>query len=79
MVFMVKARQECTSWDDLEYRIPQHIYLVDDSSLVGYILEGTFKATYFSKPKKQWSPLGRTFRDIKSKKELSQYDLTRSH
>lgn len=79
MVFMVKVRKECTSWDDLEYRIPQHIYLVDDRSLVGYIPEGTFKAIYFSEPKKQWSPLDRTFRDIKSKNELSQYDLTRSH
>lgn len=71
----VKLKQEITVWDKCEYEVPNHIYLIENRQLVGYIPVGTTKAQYFKQPKKQWATTRRKFRDITSKKELAMYEF----
>ena len=70
---MPRVRQEITDWDKAP-ETPNHIYITEGQTLVGYIKSGETTATYFSKPLKQWSPARRKFRDL-TKKELSVISL----
>jgi hypothetical protein len=63
----IKFRQEITDWNT-----PNHIYIVENRMLIGYIQDGTTKPFYFKEPKKQWSATGRKFKDL-TKKEIQQY------
>ena len=66
---MPRVRQEVTVWDKAP-ETPNHIYITEGQTLIGYIKSGETTATYFSKPLRTWSPARRKFRDL-TKKELS--------
>jgi len=61
----MKYLQETTDWSNCEVRIPNHIYIFDGSSCVGYIKEGTKDKIMFSKPSRIFSKKGRTFKEVK--------------
>jgi len=60
----MRVRQEVTDWSRADCKVPQHIYITSGSMLLGYVPEGTTEAVIFSKPKKQWSPSRRKFRNL---------------
>ena len=70
----MRYRQEITEWDEVDGKVPNHIYITSGSSLVGYIPVGTKTPKYFSKPPSNWSVSRRKFRDL-TKKELQELDL----
>lgn len=70
----MRYRQEITEWDEVDGKVPNHIYITSGSSLVGYIPVGTKTPKYFSKPPSNWSVSRRKFRDL-TKKELEELDL----
>ncbi len=70
----MRYRQEITEWDEVDGKIPNHIYITSGSSLMGYIPIGTKTPKYFSKPPSNWSVSRRKFRDL-TKKELQELGL----
>jgi len=68
----IRLKQEITVWDKAP-NTPNHIYITDGGKLVGYIPHGTYVAQYFNAPSKQWSGSRRKFKEITSKKQLTQY------
>jgi len=46
----MKYLQETTNWDNLEYRVPNHIYIISGIKCVGYIKEGTTEEIKFKNP-----------------------------
>jgi len=69
----MKIRQETTDWKDAP-GTPNHIYLTEGNTLVGYIKSGEKKAFYFQRPKKQWSTARRKFRTL-GKREIAELEL----
>lgn len=69
----MKIRQETTDWKDAP-GTPNHIYLTEGNTLVGYIPVGTKKALYFQEPKKQWATTRRKFRTL-GKREIAELEL----
>ena len=69
----MNIRQETTVWKDAP-GTPNHIYLTEGNTLLGYIPVGSKKAFYFKYPKKQWSPTRRKFR-VLLKREISELEL----
>jgi len=61
----MKYLKETTDWSDAQARIPNHTYIFDGSSCVGYIKEGTTKEIMFNKPSRIFSKKGRTFKEVK--------------
>jgi hypothetical protein len=62
---MLKYLQETTAWDDIDYNIPSHIYVIDNRGwLVGFIKSGTQDVLWFEKPKKSFDKKRRTFKDV---------------
>jgi len=61
-----RYRQEITEWSD---STPNHIYITNGRTLLGYVPRGTMKEHRFKTPSKCWSPSRRKFRDL-TKKEL---------
>jgi len=59
----VRYKQETTEWPDAP-NTPNHIYITDGRTLIGYIPVGG-KEIRFKKPYRQWSPSRRTFRELK--------------
>lgn len=57
----LKYLQETTAWST---PIPNHTYIFDGSSCVGYIKCGTGQVTMFSKASKQFSKTRRQFKDV---------------
>jgi len=69
----MKIRQETTVWKDAP-GTPNHIYLTEGSTLVGYIKSGEKKAFYFQEPMKQWATTRRKFRTL-GKREIAELEL----
>ena len=69
----MRVREEITEWDKAP-STPNHIYLTEGTTLVGYIPRGTYVARYFNTPLKTRSPARRKFREL-GKRELAQYTL----
>jgi len=55
----MEAVQETTVWR--EGPVPNHTYLLDGTSLVAYIKQGTKEPYYFKSPIKHFDRRGRTF------------------
>jgi len=60
----MKYLKETTVWDT-DVRIPNHTYIFDGSSCVGYIKEGTSEKIMFKKPARGFSKRYRTFKEVK--------------
>ena len=60
----LKYLQETTVWST---PIPNHTYIFDGSSCVGYIKCGSEQVTMFSKASKQFSKTRRQFKDVTKK------------
>jgi len=71
----IRLKQEITVWDKCDYNVPNHIYITDGGTLVGYIPQGTYTAKYFHTPSKQWSRTRRKFKEITTKKQLALYQI----
>lgn len=58
--------QETTDWSHLEYKVPNHVYIVDKKTkwLVGYIPNGSSVEHFFKHPMKTFSKKERNFKDI---------------
>lgn len=61
----MKYFREVTSDWKCEYRVPNHTYIFDGSSCVGYIKEGTTEEIMFKSPLKQFSKTRRKFVEVK--------------
>lgn len=55
----MKAYQEITEWST-----PNHIYLLDGTNLIAYIMEGTDQPFYFKNPIKGFDKRGRKFIEL---------------
>ena len=68
----MKFREEITDWKD--ENIPNHIYVTEGKTLIGYVQNGDKTVHWFKQPKKQWSTTHRKFRDL-GKKEIAKLSL----
>jgi hypothetical protein len=59
----MKAFREITIWNESEYRVPNHTYLLDGDKMVAYIPEGGADPFYFKQPIKI-SRSGRKFEEV---------------
>jgi hypothetical protein len=58
----MKYLKEITDWKEIEFKVPNHTYMVNDEGhLAGYIKTGTKKEIIFSKPLKNFSKSRRRF------------------
>jgi hypothetical protein len=55
--------KETTADWKADYRVPNHTYIMNGTSCVGYVKEGTTEKIMFSKPSSQFNRKGRTFKD----------------
>lgn len=60
----VHYMQELTDDWKTEYRVPCHIYLLQNTKCIGYIKEGTTEVQMFKKPM-QFDKRGRKFKELK--------------
>ena len=63
--------RETTKWTDVEYRVPNHIYFVENSKCHAYVKEGTNELIVFNKPIK-FDVRRRTFA-VKNNVKLEDY------
>jgi len=70
----LRYRLETTNWNNVDYSVPNHIYMTHGTDLYGYINIATGEKQMFVRPMKQWSVKGRTFKDIKDS-EVGDYIL----
>jgi hypothetical protein len=61
---MIKYMKEVTEWDT-DYRVPQHIYIMDNKKCIGYIKEGTTEQLMFKKPSVNFNTRYRKFKEVK--------------
>jgi len=62
---MLRAFKEITKWDDLEYNVPNHTYILDsDGHCVGFRSTTTKIYTEFNKPMKRFSRSRRKFIEL---------------
>jgi hypothetical protein len=61
----MKYLQETTAWNDVDYNVPAHIYVLDNrGACIGYIQAGTTSVKWFKSPMKHFSKSRRTFKDV---------------
>lgn len=61
----MKYLKEVTVWDEVDYNVPNHTYIVNGKQeLVGYIKEGTSEEIIFKHPMRQFSRTRRKFKDV---------------
>jgi len=58
---MAKVVQEVTDWE-----WPNHTYLLDGTTLLAYIKQGTKEPIWFKHPLKRFSTAGRKFKELKT-------------
>ena len=58
---MAKVVQETTDWE-----WPNHTFLLEGTSLLAYIKQGTKEPIWFKQPIKRFSTSGRKFRELKT-------------
>jgi hypothetical protein len=62
---VITYMKETTNDWKTDYRVPCHTYIMDGSTCIGYIKEGTVEEIIFSKPSKLFSKTGRKFVKVK--------------
>jgi hypothetical protein len=74
----MKALRETTVWTEKDYRVPNHIYLLDGDKMVAYVPEGGVDPFYFKNPIK-FSRTGRKFEEV-TPSPFNQWDkLLKAH
>lgn len=65
----MKFLKETTEWNT-PYKMPNHTYILDGTTCVGYIPDGTDIAQMFNHPLKNFDKKGRTFK-VLTKKDIA--------
>lgn len=61
----LRAFKEITDWDGLDYKVPNHIYILNPAGhLVGYRKTGGGEYVQFDKPMKQFEKSRRKFVEL---------------
>ena len=60
----MKLLKETTVWDKVDYKVPNHTYMIENTKCVGYIRESDGKEFRFAKPM-FFDRRGRKFQEIK--------------
>jgi hypothetical protein len=60
----MKLLKETTVWDKVDYKVPNHTYMIENTKCVGYIRESDGKEFRFTKPM-FFDRRGRKFQEIK--------------
>ncbi len=67
----VKYMHETTSDWTTDFKMPGHIYILEGTTCVGYIKQGTEVETMFNHPLKSFDKRKRTFKELKTRKAVN--------
>jgi len=67
----MKYLHETTKTWKTAFTMPAHIYILDGTTCVGYIKQGTEVETMFNHPLKNFDKRGRTFDELKTRAETN--------
>jgi len=71
MKMPVKYLHEITDDWNTDFVMPNHIYLLESTTCVGYIQQGTEIEVMFSKPLKNFDKKRRKFKELKTRKAVN--------
>jgi len=68
----MKYLKETTDTWTTAFKMPNHIYILDGTTCMGYIRKGTETETWFGHPLKNFEKKGRTFNELKTRKQVNE-------
>ena len=68
----VKYLKETTDTWTTAFKMPNHIYILDGTTCMGYIKQGTEVEEMFNHPLKNFDKRGRTFKELKTRKQVNE-------
>ena len=67
----IKFMHETTSNWKTNFNMPNHIYILEGSTCLGYIAQGTESEIWFANSLKNFDKRGRTFDHLKTRKDVN--------